>query len=233
MKISSRESKHFKRLYWAKKRKNEFFIVEGTRAIEQMTQNEYHPVAIYSSDENTADIYLIKELFEEISSVEHSQGRLALFGKIKGNTNLGKQVLVLNRVQDPGNVGTLLRSALAFGYHDVLLSKGCVDVYNDKVLRSSLGALISLNVVENLSNEEILHLLKGYHLYVSTLEEAQNHREVFGESPFAIVLGSEAFGVDSEFLNQATKKVKIPMQSSMESLNVAIAGSILMEHFQA
>lgn len=139
----------------------------------------------------------------------------------------GTRFLYLDDVSDPGNVGTLIRSALSFGYDGLLVSEHCVDLYNDKVIRSSQGAIFALpNQVMSL--DELMTFVKQHQLslVVSDVENGQNAENIQTDR-LVCVLGNEARGVSAEFRKQADQVVKI-QTVAFESLNVAIAGSILM-----
>lgn len=139
---------------------------------------------------------------------------------------LSDKVLVCENIQDPGNLGTLLRSARAFGFNDVLTIGG-VDVFHPKVVRSSEGALFSLNItIEPLENALIK--LKNYTLLVTTLNGETLKEPKY---PFALVLGNEGHGVSETFFNVASHKVTIQTKE-VESLNVAMAGTILMHQLK-
>jgi TrmH family RNA methyltransferase len=139
--------------------------------------------------------------------------------------------LYLDDVRDPGNVGTLLRTALAFGFHDVVLSRSSAEAYASKVLLASQGAIFSLNLKESEQTpEEDIRDLKarGYRVVVTDLKAALPPEEIKTlDAPLALVLGNEARGVDPEVVALADQAVRIPM-SGIDSLNVAIAGGILM-----
>lgn len=140
------------------------------------------------------------------------------------------RVLVLDTLQDPGNVGTLIRSALAFNYDKIYVSESTVDVYNEKVIRASQGAIFKISVVKKELND-IYRLLKKneFEILVTSLTNNSVYlEELDKKDKFAIVLGNEGNGVSEVSLKNATKVVKIRMSDKIDSLNVAVAGSIIM-----
>lgn len=134
-----------------------------------------------------------------------------------------KRILVLDQLSDPGNLGTLLRTALALGWDAVVVTPGTVDLFNDKALRAAKGAHFHLPYAR-MSGEEILQM--GWHLYTADLQ-GKNIQDVQYQEPFALILSSEGHGTRSWSYNRA-EKITIPMQKHVESLNVASSGAILL-----
>ena len=139
-------------------------------------------------------------------------------------------IVYLDELQDPGNVGTILRTCLAFGYQDVFLSKGCASAYSSKTLSSSQGAIFKHNIKEgNLSPEEDILSLKekGYKILATDLKSSDPLKELNIEKPYALILGNEGKGVNPKILSLADKKVRIEMDG-IDSLNVGVAAGILL-----
>ena len=130
--------------------------------------------------------------------------------------------MLLDNVQDPGNLGTLLRTASAFGYKDVILRGGCSQ-YNEKVLQSTQGAIFSLNIVPFEDEDQ----LEGYEIIVTEIKGSVDLSTVGKVRKHVLILGNEAHGVSKEFLEIADKRVRINIKN-IESLNVAVAGAIAM-----
>ena len=147
--------------------------------------------------------------------------------EILGSTNY---LLIMDSIQDPGNLGTMIRTADAAGFTGMIISKGCVDVYNPKVLRSTMGSIFRMplcftdkleNVLENIK-------LKGIRVYASHLSAKESCYEINMTNNIAIIIGNEANGISNEILPYADKLIKIPMYGRTESLNASIAAGILM-----
>ena len=139
-------------------------------------------------------------------------------------------ILILDKIQDPGNLGTILRTADAAGISTVICTKGTTDIYSPKVVRSAMGSLMHLKILF-IDDYESLNILKknGYKIISSSLENALDYNVLSTiQSKIAIVLGNEANGIDNKLLNLSDLKVKIPLYGAAESLNVGIAGGILM-----
>ncbi len=144
--------------------------------------------------------------------------------------------LLLENVQDPGNVGTLLRSAVAFGFDAVLLSDGCAGVFSPKTLRASMGTAVKIPVVEQIDVQAVISALQK--LQVPCLAAALYNSEPLGsirlpnENGVCIAIGSEGQGLKLETCKACDKAVRIPMTPNIESLNAGIAGSLLLWEFR-
>lgn len=138
-------------------------------------------------------------------------------------------LLLLDNVQDPGNVGTMIRTAEAAGFKAVILGEGSADLYNDKTIRATQGALFQLPIIRG-NLEALLPAIHAanYESWVTTLEQATFYHELSKPQKCALIMGNEGQGVDLELQKLATTKVKIPMLGQSESLNVGIAAGILM-----
>ena len=148
----------------------------------------------------------------------------------------GGRYLALERVQDPGNVGTLLRSAAAFGFDGVLLSDGCASVWAPKTLRASMGAAVRIPVIEAGAMPQAVAQLraKGITCLAAALYQSQPLSAAQSGCPggVCVVIGSEGQGLTDETIAACTSTVRIPMTDRVESLNAGIAGSILLWHFR-
>ncbi|MCQ2546250.1 MAG: RNA methyltransferase [Clostridia bacterium] len=178
-------------------------------------------------------IELEGSLFDEISDTENSQGVLAVVRKQPqdhfGFTGPGSLVL-LDRLQDPGNIGTIIRTAEAAGCAGILAIKGTGDIYSPKVVRSAAGSLFRMKVAESLDTDEAVRICReaGKKIAVSCLEGAADYRDAGLDENTAIVIGNEGSGVSDELMKLADMKVKIPMRGEIESLNAAVAAGILL-----
>lgn len=161
------------------------------------------------------------QMLEEILEAE-------VEGKAATNRPLS-HLLLLDNVQDPGNVGTMIRTAEAAGFRAIILGEGSADLYNDKTIRATQGALFQLPIIRG-NLEELLPKIHnaGYESWVTTLEEATFYHKLEKPTKCALIMGNEGQGVDPKIQKLATTKVKIPMLGQSESLNVGIAAGILI-----
>jgi len=223
------------------RQESERFLVEGWRGIQTLID---HPGKQYCIERlvlaekwsggtlpgSIETIRMPDHVFDTISDVRNAQGILAEVRHIPKHTELPEsgRLLLLDNVRDPGNFGTLIRSAVGAGFDRILLYGTCVEVFNPKVIRSSMGTFASVDIQQ--TDPETLTDLKkqGYQLYATTgLEGANLYETVFG-SKTILAVGSEANGLSDEILTLATQKITIPLMDACESLNAAVAGSICM-----
>ncbi len=149
--------------------------------------------------------------------------------KIISNTSISNNVLILDRISDPGNLGTLLRSAKAFGFDTIFCSDNSVDYYNDKVIRSSQGAIFKLNLLTGNIIEFINELQLTHKVYGTNVVNGINIKEVEVQNKIGLVLGNESTGISKEVFNILEKNIYVSMLET-ESLNVGVCGSIIMHH---
>ena len=139
-----------------------------------------------------------------------------------------QRVVYLDRVQDPGNFGTIIRTADAFGFDAVILSKECADLYSPKVIRSAMGSVFHLEIYRDFSVEDLKGL--GKKIYSSSLEASSMPESI--ELPAVLVIGNEGQGISDEIKGVTDEFVKIPMAGNAESLNASIAAGILLYEFR-
>ncbi len=146
------------------------------------------------------------------------------------NLRKARFVIILDGIRDPGNMGTLIRTADWFGADGIVVSEDCVDIFNPKVIRATMGSLFHLPVVEVEKVEEIVKSMKKhrFHIWATSLRAKDVLHQVRFKKPLAIVLGGEAFGISSRLENLADGHIRIWKFGAAESLNVAVAGGIVM-----
>ena len=171
----------------------------------------------------------MEEIMEKISSTKSPEGIVFLCDMPKYSIKNARKIVYLDHVSDPGNVGTIIRTALAFGYDEVVFSSDSVDIYNEKVISATKGAIFAIPVIK----KDIDEIKDGKVIIASTLssKSIELEKAKIDDKPFVLVLGNESHGISEEVKNVADILVKIPMKT-MESLNVSIAAGILMYHFR-
>ncbi len=215
------------------------FIVEGDHLV-RMAREANCLVTLLVAEEDLENYLDIIEEDNTIIVTESIINKLSFTKSPQNVIGIAKQnltdkkdvskVIVLDTLQDPGNVGTLIRSALAFNYDKIYVSESTVDVYNEKVVRASQGAIFKINIVRKELNQ-IYRILKmnDFQIIVTSLNEKSVYLDDLNKKDrFAIVLGNEGNGVSEVSLKNATDVVKIKMSDKIDSLNVAVAGSIVM-----
>ena len=174
------------------------------------------------------------KIFNDLIDTENTQGILGVVKSKSRNLqeNLNskdKFVLILDRIQDPGNMGTIIRTADAAGVDAIIALKGCVDIYNPKVIRSTMGSIFDMNII-HASQDECIKALKHYDFDIvsSYLNTNNYYNEVEYNNKVALVIGNEANGINDELVSKSDVLVKIPIYGNAESLNAAISSAILM-----
>lgn len=219
------QMKHIKKLSQKKYRdEHNEFVVFGEHLIEEAEKHGNVKI-IYTTNNAKKGILITKDLMNTLSQTKTAYERLAIVEKVNKNINSNK-VLILEDIQDPSNVGALLRSASGFGFKKVILSEKCADIYNDKAIRASQGAIFHLDIkrYENIYDE--IKALKDAGYMMLAADTEGNATQNYGNL-VALILGNEGSGISDEAKLLADSTVSIKTET-IESLNVAIAGSILM-----
>lgn len=182
---------------------------------------------------NVSKTYVSSNVLSVLSEVKTPQGVVCIVDVPKKELSLPKNnFLVLENLQDPGNLGTIIRSARGTDYKDIYLIN-CVSPYNQKVVRSTMGAIFNQNLYFFSLTQEFIDYAKqnNLNLCVGTMDGENIFNFKIPNSTFGIVIGNEGRGVSKELIDLATYKVSIPMKNNLESLNAAIACSIMMYYF--
>ena len=231
--ISSRTNEKIKHVVSLRNKKNRqeehLFVAEGKKALELALQSglvrEVYTLNTLKLPKEITQYIITKENLEKISNTVTPEG-VVFVAEIPEQKLIKKDKLIyLDEIQDPGNLGTIMRTALAFDFDGVILSKNCVDPYNDKVISASKGAIFMMPFVfDDLANYKSTN-----EIIVSTLDDDSiSIDELKVSRPFVIVVGNEANGVKEETKQLADQKVIIPIKN-IDSLNAAIAAAILMQ----
>ena len=170
------------------------------------------------------------EVLRKLANSENPEGVVFVCEQLKPRKDKSEyhKIVYLDQINDPGNLGTILRTAVAFNYDAVILSKSSVDIYNEKVVAASKGALFLVDAFY----DEIDAYLKNRVLIASALEDAIPLSKAKKPKDFVLVLGNESHGVSQEILSKANQIVKIEMNDNIDSLNVAVAAGILMNYYK-
>jgi TrmH family RNA methyltransferase len=253
MLITSKESRIYKqiqRLTRKKYRDREgLFLAEGRKNVREAVLCGAEARAFFLREEaelpdglpEETPVYILKkELFDTISDTEESQGIGAVFRKpdcsperLIREDRPGGNIVVLDRLQDPGNVGTILRTAVGAGYEAVVVITGTCDIFSPKVVRAAAGNLFRIPVVLVGDGREMETLIRklGKKLAVTSVsddKETRHYADAELTENVALVIGNEGNGVSPEILDHAEVRVRIPMLGGLESLNAAVAAGILM-----
>ncbi|MDY6011489.1 RNA methyltransferase [Clostridium sp.] len=224
--------------------KQKKYLIEGFRLVEEALKANANIETIFYIDDiedKATDIIskynyngkvfkLSKDLFLEICETENPQGLLAVVFMNDTNKVLnGEFYLLCDKVQDPGNLGTIIRTAHASGIDGIILTKGTVDIYNDKTIRSTMGSIFYVPIIQDEDLSVVKDLKeKGFSIVATSLEGKNDFFDEDLTGKIVITVGNEGNGVSNEVYDISDKKVKIPMPGGAESLNVGVATSIIL-----
>lgn len=259
MEISSKENERVRHIAKLKSKKfrdiHDEYIIEGFKLIKQALETGAEILSVFVTREYTisqekewteimnfnpsVEVFVLSgSLFSGISENISPTGILAVVQKKNNQMNqldfeTASKVVIMDKVRDPGNMGTLIRTADAAGYDLIICSKECADLYNPKTIRSTVGSIFNIPIITDADLMEILKVLKdnGFAVIGSSLDAKVYYNEITDVQKFALIFGNEGSGISPEVISQATLNVKIPMMGRAESLNVAVAAGILMYHF--
>lgn len=242
------------------RQKEQMYLLEGSRYIKTLMEKDHRLDYAFCSKsyydqmaseektwfENLDKHYVFSDkCFEAVAQTQTPQGMMGAFHmkpyvslaeledkmKVIQKKQKTSQILLIDGVQDPGNLGTIVRTADAVAVDLVILTKGCADLYNDKTLRSAAGSVHNLIFTEPLNAMEAVKFLKNqnYQVIVTALKKAAYYRgEKLYHQHTALVVGNEGKGVSQELIDQADLCVKMPMLGGAESLNVAVACGVML-----
>lgn len=253
--ISSKDNeliKHIRKLKDKKYRdENNEYIVEGVKLIEEAVKENVKIKKVIICEDTTKTyeiptnvmleiakydcIYVTEKIFKTITQVTNPQGIMAIVEKEAENIEIDFTqdiIVVLDDVQDPGNLGTILRTIDSIGLTQIIVSKGTADAYNAKVVRSTMGAIFRIKIIEVDNLKETIKKIKKHHfkLMVTSLQ-TENSIYNIDFNKKIIVIGNEANGVSQEIQEMADERAKIPMLGRAESLNASIATGIVLYEY--
>ena len=231
--IENKKIKNIKKLYDKKYRDlNNEFIIEGEHLIIEANKNNVLKEVIiedgYDMDIDMPKSFVTNSVLKYISNLDTPPKYLGICKKIESN-NIGNKILILDNVQDPGNLGTIIRSSVAFNIDTIILSNDCVDLYNSKVLRATQGMLFYVNIIK-CDIEDFINKIKNedYKIYGTKVNGGKSLKSIERSSKFAIIMGNEGTGVRENILSLCDEYLYIDMNPNCESLNVGIATSIIL-----
>ena len=250
--ITSKDNKIFRHALSLKTKKyrdrNGEYLIEGPNLLKEALKEEIEVEAVFVRPEMTDEeagiieegpeldrktFILSNRLFDELKDTETSQGIVTVVRKRQDSSPKGRpggNYVVLDRLQDPGNIGTILRTADAAGFDLAVFMKGTADPFSPKVVRSATGSLFRLPMVFVKDAEELAELVHsaGKRLIATAMDAEKAYYDCNLEKDAAIIIGNEGNGISPELMMRADEKIMIPMAGNTESLNAAVAAGILM-----
>lgn len=236
MVITSLDNKKIKNYIKLKIKKyrdlEKMFLIDGEHLVYEAIKSKVLVDLLVLEDyENNFDFpYTVVSLnvMKKLSNMDSVPKVIGVVKFLENKEISGNKVLILDDIQDPGNLGTIIRSSLAFNVKDIILSSNTVDLYNDKVIRSSQGMIFKVNVLKGDLKELILDLKNKNYLILGTdVNEGIDVCEV-NPNKFALIMGNEGKGVSQDLKKMCDKNLYIKMNNQVESLNVGVATSILL-----
>lgn len=245
-KITSTKNQWVKKVHQLRRAKvrrtEQSYVIEGWHLVKEAIEHHATLLTLFVTEEaqvslesyhlDITPILVTEEVLRAMSETPAPQGIIAIVQMIQQPdiSTIENPILLMDRVQDPGNVGTMIRTADAAGCKAVVLNEGSADIYNAKVLRSMQGSQYHIPIYY-VNFEEWLPQKKkeGWHFYGTELnEKAIDYRCLSPQEPYGVIMGNEGQGVDVNLLRQTTQNVYLPMKGKAESLNVAVATGILL-----
>lgn len=208
------------------------FLVEGEHLVlEAYKKGLLEELFLEENTKLDLDVktsYLSRNVIKFISELDNPSNIIGLCKKVE-EKEIGNKILVLDDIQDPGNFGTIIRSAVAFNIDTIVVSNNTVDLYNSKVIRASQGMLFNINIIRRDLNVFVPELKKeGYQIYATKVNGGKSLKTIEKMEKFAIIMGNEGAGVSDNLMSLANEYLYIDMNSNCESLNVAVATSIIL-----
>lgn len=226
--INNEKIKEYTKLNQKKYRDlNNMFIIEGEHLVSEAFKNDI-VIDAFSLDDKYTQVSL--NVMKKLSNLDTPPKYLAICKKLE-EKEISGNIVILDGIQDPGNLGTIIRSSIAFNIDTIILSDDSVDLYNSKVLRATEGMIFNINIIRaNL--EKILPQLKDkYTIYTTNVVTGTELSNIKVSKPYAIIMGSEGNGVKESIASYANDTIYINMNKSCESLNVGVATSIILYEY--
>ena len=235
--ITSLENEKIKNIVklHSKKYRDQFglFLVEGEHLIHEAFCNGLLKEVILLDgcdiDEDVPKTMVSELVMKKLATLDSIPNMIGICHKKEEKNKLGNHILLLDEIQDPGNLGTIIRSAVAFNIDTIVLSLDTVDLYNSKVLRASQGMFAYINIIRR-DSMEIIQKIKELHIpvYGTNVIQGTDVRTIEAKEKFCLVMGNEGQGLKKEIQELCDKNLYIPMNNKVESLNVGVACSILL-----
>ncbi len=256
IKITSKNNeniKYLKKLILCSKtrRQDKLFVIEGLKLLEETLKNNINIKKIFytqkfydknlelinkiKNNNNFCEFLITEEIIKSISDTENPQGIICICEFINKNININNlclysKIIFLDSIQNPSNLGSIFRSLDAFDINLVVLNNSSCDMYNPKVLRSSMGSVFRLNIILINNNLNFIKLLKlnNFKIFASVPDVNSKNINILNSfDKLAVILGNEGSGVDKNIINLCDDLVSIPMKNNCESLNVSVATGII------
>ncbi len=228
--VNNSKIKNYTKLKQKKYQKeNKLFIIEGDHLVREAIKNNYiKEIFLLKNEKNIYGkvTYVTKEVLKKLSSLKKPPKVIAICNFIKPREIKGN-VLILSDIKDPGNAGTIIRSAVAFNYDTIIFSEESVSLYNSKVINATEGMLFNINII-TANVKDIIKELKKRNYYIYGTDVINGNSPTKTNEKHALLIGNESKGLDKNIKQLVDENLFIPMNPLCESLNASVAASILM-----
>lgn len=235
--ITSTENNKIKELRKLNEKKfrdeKQLFLVEGNHLVEEAYKNNILlEIIALDGDSFELDVpvtYVSDNVMASLSNLTTPSNIIGVCNMIEEGNELGEHILVLDSIQDPGNLGTIIRSSVAFNIDTIVLGKGTVDLYNPKVLRATQGLVFHINIIERELESFILELKDNdYKILGTDVIGGTDVKNYKAPSKYALIMGNEGHGLNNSIKELCDNFIYIKMNNACESLNVSVACSIIL-----
>lgn len=235
--IGSLDNKKIKELRKLKNKKyrdkEKKYLVEGIHLVLEAYKKGDLLEIILGENEDVdilvSKVYVSNQILKSLSSLETPYKIIGVCKYPNEDLELGDKLLILDGVQDPGNLGTIIRSSVAFNISTVVLGNNCVDLYNSKVIRACQGMNFHINIIRRDLKDFIKNIKKeDYYILGTNVNDGSDLKNISNLSKYAIIMGNEGNGVSKEIQDMCDRNIYIKMNDKCESLNVAVATSIIL-----
>ena len=231
---------NFRVLQWIKlkdkdnRKEKKMFLVEGYHTVEEAYKTGYLKEVITTDDKCEFDVPTYKvrdDVMKKISSLATPHKVIGVC-EIKENKGYGNSILIVDKINHPGNLGTIIRSAVAFNVDTIVINES-VDVYNQKVIQATQGMIFHINIIKTRLNDFMVELKdKGYQIIGTDVREGIKLDDFKSKDKHAVLVGNEGDGLGDDLLSKCDVKINIEMNSKCESLNVGVATGIILHHLK-
>ena len=235
MVITSVNNNHIKELCKLKDKKyrdlTNTYLVETKHLVEEaFKENLLEELILLDNDKYSLDVrttYVSLDVLKKLSNINSPNSIMGVVRKKKESNNLGSRILILDNIQDPGNLGTIVRSGVAFNFDTIVLSKDTVDLYNPKVVRATEGMIYKINIIVRDLKEFINSIKDKYIIYGTDVNNGISISDIDSNN-IVIIIGNEGNGISKDIKSLCDKNIYIDISSRCESLNAGVASSIIM-----
>ena len=211
-----------------KKYRTDYFLVEGEHLVEEAYKKGILKEVYSLNEVDYPNTFIVNEkVMRKISNLDTIPNIVGVCKKIE-EKELGNKLLILDNIQNPGNLGTIIRSAVAFNIDTIILSNDTVDLYNPKVIRATEGMIFNINIISRDLYSFINSIKSEYKIYGTNVKDGINVKNVAKSEKYAIIMGNEGKGVKKELQELCDENIYIDMNPLCESLNVGVATSIIL-----